>query len=501
MERAATRRSPHGGVPTDACLLEGRVWSEYGDRTWVWTSAGKPSLSSASRRQQPPRGTRSASTGSMLTASCLLSKPAHSVRPSTDAVRGSTRSSQRRWPAATPSCSSAESSGSAAVAARLSSPPTACPMSREERAVRRDQRAVRRQERGCGTTLAASRRAGGAKQRRRLPNAHLGRRPAHRRNGAELLQPAQQRIAPRRGGAVQPKGEGQRPPQRLGRRATPPRARLGAVSAVSRRGVVVVSRVSEAQRQRLGGAEAASRSSPRGRLATPRRARGAGRGSRRGRGPRRSRTCETRSRPPWTSASRATPRVECCAPSAAPSAAAPSADPGPWSEPPVARRPRPKAGPAPRPEEASHQCAARRAGDVLGAERWSENSRVPNATGSPADRPGPPESCRCRCAASSSSSPASPLLVPVPCRAAAAAHSRDRSAQLAAASLTAWTLARLVRLPSSWRGAWRHGYHRPAGRSCPAVLASTCWSDFFGEGGVCTCYVETRWDLHTSTHG
>ena len=248
---------------------------------------------------------------------------------------------------------------------------------------------------------------------------------------------------------------------------------LGRVSEPSRRclgGVVVVSRVSEAQRQRLGGAEAASRSSPRERLATPRRARGAGRGSRRGRGPRRSRTCETRSRPPWTSASRATPRVECCAPSAAPSAAAPSAAPGPWSEPPVARRPRPKAGPAPRPEEASHRCAARRAAAmVLGAERWSENNRVPNATGSPADRPGPPESCRYRCAASASSSPAPPLLVPVPCRAAAAAHSRDRSAQLAAASLTAWTPARLpVRLPSSWRGAWRHGYHRPAGRSCPS---------------------------------
>lgn len=97
--------------------------------------------------------------------------------------------------------------------------------------------------------MAASRRAGGAKQRRRLPNAQLGRRPAHRRNGAELLQPAQQRIAPRRGGAVQPKGEGQRPPQRLGRRATPPRARLGAVSAVSRRRR---GSVSEVQRQRLG---------------------------------------------------------------------------------------------------------------------------------------------------------------------------------------------------------------------------------------------------------
>ena len=34
----------------------------------------------------------------------------------------------------------------------------------------------------------------------------------------------------------------------------------------------------------------------------------------------------------------------------------------------------------------------------------------------------------------------------------------------------------LRRPPSSWRGAWRHGYHRPPGRSCPSGSTS---SDFF----------------------
>ena len=217
------------------------MWSEYGDRTWVWTPAGKPSLFSASRRHQPPRGTRSASTGSMLTASCLLSKPAHSVRPSTDAVRGSTRSSQRRWPAATPSCSSAESSGSAAVAARLSSPPTACPMSREERAVRRD--------RGlCGD------KRGGVAQRwqRRAERVEQSRDGACQMRNSAGAQPT---------GATEPSccsllSSASRPDE-----AAPCSRKVRGSGRRSAWGGAppLLGRVSEPSRRCLGGAEAASR--------------------------------------------------------------------------------------------------------------------------------------------------------------------------------------------------------------------------------------------------